>query len=538
MLTAWLSVTWFFLRLFDAVRPTALSRFFTLIWLYVLAWIALVLVTVGENQMKIGSGYFVVIYNGAVFTALLISYLELFALPKKDVFVEHTVFGPGADEDERRGSLTSHQGDRPPSRGRASNAPADNDDANERTSLLNNTRQTFTRYGAHGRRSEDNEQTPLINDPLLNQAYEGEQAWSSSLPSWTWFLQFLLLAPINIILVGQIALLATSALHQTPADGNPVFVIYVVMAALSVLLLLPLAPFLHRVTYHVPTFLFLVFIGTLVYNLVAFPFSRDSQLKLYFVQNVNLDNSKTYTALIGLDPYVEEVVSQMPSAAGQQVICTDQSTYPWADRNGLISCVWEGLTPNLVPEHYRSTASPRKVAIGARRYHNDTKPETKMADWLSFNATRHGNSSHITFSLQGLNTHACRIYFDTPVSNILVHGSGTSWTPEPGQEAKGSQLKLWSREADQKFVVSVTEGKNTNGQSGGGRQKHERQTYDKIVGVGSKLPLTGKVMCQWADANQIGTIPALDEVKRFMPVWSTVSKHSDGLVEGWKEFSV
>lgn len=519
MLTAWFSIAWFVLRLFDAIRPTALSRFFTLIWLYVLAWIALVLVTIGENQMKLGSGYFVVIYNAAVFVALLISYLELFALPKKDTFVEHTVYGPGADEDERRGSVTSHVvDDRPTSRGRASTAADEADDVNERTSLLNNQRQTFARR--HARRSDNHEDDPLLDDPLLNHAYEGEQAWSSSLPSWTWTLQFLILGPINIILVGQIALLLTSALHQTPADGNPVFIIYVLMAAVSILLLLPLAPFLHRMSYQVPTFLFLVFIGTLVYNLVAFPFSRDAQLKLYFVQNTNLDTAITSTALVGLDPYVREVVAQMPSAAGQNVSCSD-SPAPWAARYGLTSCIWEGLTPHVVPDSYTTTKSASKKPKS--HYQNVTEP---MADWILFNATRHAaNSSAVTFEIRGLNTRACRLYLDSPVSNISIAGSGTSWAPTEEYADIAMPLRLWSRDWDAHFVVRVNESKaKTNAVDGVKNTK--------------KGGLTGRVMCQWADVNQVGTVPGFDEVKRFMPVWSTVSKHNDGLVEGWKSFVV
>ena len=45
-------------------------------------------------------------------------------------------------------------------------------------------------------------------------------------------------------------------------------------------------------------------------------------------------------------------------------------------------------------------------------------------------------------------------------------------------------------------------------------------------------------MCGWSDANQLDTIPAFDELRRFEPVWSAVVKTSDGLVEGWKGFVI
>jgi hypothetical protein len=42
----------------------------------------------------------------------------------------------------------------------------------------------------------------------------------------------------------------------------------------------------------------------------------------------------------------------------------------------------------------------------------------------------------------------------------------------------------------------------------------------------------------WSDANESGVIPALDEIRRFLPVWTAVSKLDDGLVVGFKRFKV
>jgi hypothetical protein len=72
---------------------------------------------------------------------------------------------------------------------------------------------TFTRKGKQ--RHPDNDGTlDDSEDKLLTKAYGDEQAWSSSLPQWTWIVQFLVLAPINIVILGQIALFMTSALKQ------------------------------------------------------------------------------------------------------------------------------------------------------------------------------------------------------------------------------------------------------------------------------------------------------------------------------------
>lgn len=255
---AWFAVAWFILKGASSIRPTALQRMFVLIWLYVLSWVLLVLTTVGENNLHLGSGYFFVVYNASVFVALLISYLELFALPNTQKYVEHVLGAQGDSSSNRPGSQSSRNlldhGD---------NAN-DEGEATERTSLLRGrttraNNHTFT--GLSRRRADRDEVADDVDDPYLSKHYIDEQAWSSSLPQWTWILQFLFLAPINIIIVGQILLLLTASLNQTPADGNSVLPIYLLTAVLTILLLLPLMPFLHRVTFHVPTFLFLIFIG-------------------------------------------------------------------------------------------------------------------------------------------------------------------------------------------------------------------------------------------------------------------------------------
>ena len=79
-------------------------------------------------------------------------------------------------------------------------------------------------------------------------------------------------------------------------------------------------------------------------------------------------------------------------------------------------------------------------------------------------------------------------------------------------------MYLYSRDWDAKWNVNVT-------------FEHQKKKQEREV-------VEGKVVCVWSDANQVGVVPALDEVKRFMPVWSAVTKNSDGLVEGYKRFEL
>ena len=91
----------------------------------------------------------------------------------------------------------------------------DDEEATESTSLLGRAERqagnTFTRKKRH---PEDDGTLDDTDDPELVRSYGDEQAWSSSLPGWTWIIQFLVLAPINVVLIGQISLLLTTALHQ------------------------------------------------------------------------------------------------------------------------------------------------------------------------------------------------------------------------------------------------------------------------------------------------------------------------------------
>jgi hypothetical protein len=494
MLSIWFFIAWFILAGASNVRPTAFQRMYALIWLYVLSWIGLVFATVGENNLHLGSGYFLVIYNASVWTALLISYLELFALPRKSKYVEHVLGAQSDAVSVRPGSISSRRILSSSDDGR--HDVADEGDATETTSLLrgrtgnsNRTLPSFSR-----RRRPDRDEVPEdTEDPYLNRAYLNEQAWSSSLPQWTWIIQFIILAPINIIIVGQVALLLTSALSQTSADGNGVLVVFLFLAGLTVLLLLPLTPFLHRFSFHIPLALLLVFAGCLTYSLVAFPFSRDARMKFYFIQQVNLDSGSNNVTIRGLHGYVQDVIAELPSSSGQGLSC--RRFDPKASPN-IDICNFSGLLPQLVPQNYSSITSSK----------------SKHMSLLNYNITH--KDSHATITLQGLNTKICQIVFENAVSEVHVEGSGSDPRMRPVADGGSSQIHLFSRTWDKTFKVDVA--------------------WPDASAKGQK----GKVVCSWSDGNTPGVIPAFDEVRKFQPVWSIVTKASHGLVEGYKEFEI
>jgi len=495
MLSAWFVIAWFLSRGADALRPSALQRMYCLIWLFIASFTLLVFVTVLANNNQIAAGYPALFYFAAASAAVFLSYLEMFFAPTKAAYARH--FEP---EISRRNSGSDGR----PLTGNATATRAEvravaDDDATETTSLLRGDRRSFAQHGGSRRESVSGRagnDEPGLRQLDLGHLYPGEQGWSGKLPSWIWIIQFLLLAPIVIILVGQIALLLTSGLHQTPSDGNSPLFIYLAFAVLSVLLLAPTAPFIHRFTYHIPTFLFLACVATTIYNLVAFPFSRDHRLKVYFVQRVNCETAANVVSLTGLDGYVQRVVDNLPSAQGTQVTCRVPAV---ATRKELKVCEWEGLSAEVVPR-----ASP---------FRNNTR----TAHWIDYHIDNHGSNStktsRATIRILGQNTRACRISFDTAILDLAVAGGVSDARFRPVGSKGSQEVRLWHREWSQPWNVSVS---------------WDAKQHAK---------LSGRVICLWSDANA-GEIPAFDEVQHYLPVWAIASKIGDGLVEGSKSFEI
>ena len=428
----------------------------------------------------------------------LISFAELFGLPRKSKYVDiaeryqhRSIVSP------RSGSVSSSRLLAPAREERVLES-ADQDDTGdedptETTSLIGGGRHpTFANYTGSRQGGETGEYDDAVDGQDPRCAFRDEQSWSASMPTWTWLLQFILLAPFVIILVGQIGLLLTSAMHQTGADGNSVLLVYIAIAILSTLILLPLAPFLHRLTYHIPTFLLLVLIGTLIYNLVAFPFSNNNRLKFRFIQTVDLESGINEVTLTGIgDPYLRDAIEHIPSAAGQDLNCTKKP-------EGLAQCSWNGLSPRVVGNA-----------------HPNLPPEMGYSEWLSFNATRTEGKNEAHFQIVGRNTRACKITFDSPISDFAVDGAGYDRRFQSVPEGGSKEVRLWSRTWEKPWDVNI---------------KWEHQDG----GDG----LDGKVVCLWSDANESGVIPAFDEIKKFMPDWVAITKLGDGLVEGSKPFMI
>lgn len=525
---------WLILRGASAVRPSALHRGYVHIWLFVLGWATLVAVTALEDRSKIASGYLFVFFQSAIFLSTLITLLELFALPKKTDWAQQA-----RDDQVAREHIHAVPNDQDligptPSEAVSPTAVEDSEDdeapeaATETTPLVGGTRtdNVRTTFATTYRRSISRIQNDFrkATSPR-DQPIESEQAWSVSLPSWTWIFQFILIGPFIIILAGQIGLTLTDAVYQTGSDGSSLLLPYLMIAAFSTLILLPISPFIHRVTHHVPSLLVVVFIATLLYNLVAFPFSEQNRYKAYFQQTIDLDTGATKTTFSGLEAYLRPLIAELPSSAGQEVVCN-----PRGRRVGTSDCSFD------------SSAVP--PSLGGR-LPDGVPPEQGYKDLVTVNVTRgEGNSARI--EIGAVNTKACFLNFTRPVGKLSVLG-GAGWDERFGRwpEDGVGMVKLWRRDWERAWVVDVEWAENevdagkwvvVEGGKGGG------EAVDSI-GRGGELRvrgsgLDGYVACQWADANVPGTIAAFDEALKYAPTWVGISKISEGLVEGRKRFMV
>jgi hypothetical protein len=492
---------WFLMAGCNFVRPSALHRTYALIWMFSFGWLLLIAATVFEDRFKISAGYLFVFYESAIFLATLIGLCELFALPAKS-----SVFETVQEENETREGLESV----PNSDALVAPTDGNEDIIDESTPLVGGNGHhapsigaTFSRgyrrsIGSIGNLTNLTDGTNDLSHGK-HHAFGHEQKWSAKLPSWTWLLQFLLLGPFIFVVIGQVGLLLVTATAQTGTDGSPLLLPYMIVTLFSILLILPIAPFIHRITAHLPSFLFIIFLGTLISNLVAFPFSANNRYKAYFQQTVDLDTGLNRVTLAGIEVYIRDIISHIPSAVGQDITCTTQPTV----RDGLSFCSWEGLSPKVVDN----------VKDGI-------PPEKGFKDWLSYNVTRAPGENKAIFRISGLETKACIIRFQDPFTAFAVKGAASNdghWTDVP--ESGSDQIKLWHRDWDREWVVDVewpvSEGKKPGDE---GR--------------------SGRVVCLWSDHNQLEIIPALDEVQRFAPDWTSIVKLMDGLVEGSKAFVI
>ncbi len=517
MATLFYFVFWFIMRSADFARPSAFHRTYSLFWLFVVSWTLLVAVTSLEDQSHIASGYIIVFWASSIFVALVISLAESFSLKTKAAYVEELDLRRNdADANGESEALIAADpdeeaaGDIGPSNGNGSDA--NHEDPTESSPLLgrgaasSSSRMTFvTGY----RRSlsallEQRRREASEEEEKGPHAFGYEQEWSSNLPSWTWFPQFLVLGPVNMIITGQLLLSLTVALQQTGTDGSNLLTPYLLIILFTVLFLSPLTPFIHRVTRHIPLLFGAAFVATLIYCLSAFPFSPTSPFKFSIRQTFSVDYGNTSVIVTGYQGYIDKVIASIPSARGRDVTCVDS----FGRQTGLLDCSFDGT--GLEP----SVEGTDKPYAGT------------YEGLISINASR-VDAQKAAIEVNAANTKSCALHFDTPVRSVAVRGglgmdSRIDFDSTPPREDGNweiSEFTLWRRDWATPWVVDVELAADEDG------------ALERV--------LEGAVICRWADTNSPDALPAMDEAWKYAPAWSIVTiRANPSPVQGSKKFSV
>ncbi|KAJ3501617.1 hypothetical protein NMY22_g18864 [Coprinellus aureogranulatus] len=337
-------------------------------------------------------------------------------------------------------------------------------------------------------------------------------------------------------------------MSQGIADGSSAVTVYAAISAVSILLVLPIAPFSPKLHQGLTWLALLTFFVTTAYLWLVFPFTHDDPFKVFFQQRVKLNPDTVFlspsgsastqathtitTLLTGSPVFVRSVLPYLPSSRGKDVNCTKNLL-----RQGLTTCAWDSgkrLQPSPGGKDpwgwWPGASDDPTTAISKTSDDAYIKADITRTSWASARIT-----------ILGRNTRNCRMYFDPPsesgvkVVRYTVEGGATGMQPGyPVDLDTGlKELRLWSRTWDRTFVVDIdwepTKLGDTSDEDG---------------------KLSGKVACEWAeyqsgmvDNGSLGSdeqpkIPALEEVLTFLPEWAVVTKAADGLVEAWVPFVV
>jgi hypothetical protein len=280
-------------------------------------------------------------------------------------------------------------------------------------------------------------------------------------------------------------------MNMTGADGGSLLAPLMGIGIMTILLLLPLTPFMHRITRHVPLFLLVVFIATFIYNLVAFPFSTNYRYKVYFQEVIDLDAETDFVTLSGLPEYVEAVVSTIPSATTQGFNCSEKSS-----RAGLTACKYpvSSLAPHLV-----EGKDPKELIT----FTSSLSPDGRTAN-LQIDAV---DSKMCILQLS-------RAVYGFKLEKGLPLDERFGSSPQNGLKTITLFRREWEGAWDVELQLT--------------RDVHE--TDPKAFDV--------TVKCAYSDMNDQKTIPVLHELYQYMPKWAVISKTAVGLVEVRKTYTV
>ena len=263
------------------------------------------------------------------------------------------------------------------------------------------------------------------------------------------------------------------------------------MSLTALFVVLPIAPFAHKLPLTFFIVLAVIGIAAAAYNTLEFPFTPDVAYKARFWQTADLQAGNSTIALTGVRPYLQQVLREVPTVEN------DDISWEKAKVAGVSTATFPALVPRSVPH-------------------------VNMTKWMDIEVEKTGLSS-VLIRLSGQETRACRLSFEGGynVSQVLVRGSNRDGYELPSS-VPVKHVNLWKRTWNSTWEVEV-----------------ELMAMSSLEAPVHEIAevLRGKASCIWSDRTD-GRIPALDELYVFFPTWATMTAWGSGLVEGWKEFTV
>ncbi|KAG1716468.1 hypothetical protein ID866_672 [Astraeus odoratus] len=352
--------------------------------------------------------------------------------------------------------------------------------------------------------SESTETTPLLGGNhggprILRREEQGAIGW--------WILQLLVAVPFPVILFFHVAIMVLSGQNQTLTDGIDPVTVYTLVSILALVIILPMAPFAINAHRLLTIAVLVIFIVTTLYAWLAFPFTQQDPLKVYFAQTVDLSPSgkhieRVTTAFTGPKQYLQShILPHLPSAYNASVVCYDAP-----DKLGLETCKWE---------------------VGEDMYPSPGGQKHDKRAWVSSSTASTGeHSAHIT--IRGHNTRNCYIDIgNRRISRFEVSGNGGKGTQVGYDIPSGGldTIRLWSRDFGKEFGVDI-----------------EWMDGNPLAVEDVK----GRVSCGWAEYESAtagggstgGMIPSLEEAIALLPEWAVVSKSASALFNAGYHFEI
>lgn len=246
--------------------------------------------------------------------------------------------------------------------------------------------------------------------------YDDEQLWSAKLPSSLWMVQFWLIGPSFALIIFSHCSALLGWIIQRSADGDEVLGAYMLAGFLSIVLVLPLTPFLHRGRHLLPIVMLVICTVTMTFNLITFPFSESAKYKIRFSQDVDLDSGNSTIQLAGAEDFIRPVLARVPCAMGHEIACSKDF--------GFNICSLDG-----------SHVMPNIGKAGGD-------------DWLSCSSSRDDDIVRIT--VDGMNTRKCGVDFSNPISSFKVDGGNGQV-----EKQKMDSMTLYRRQWDTPWNVQV-----------------------------------------------------------------------------------